>query len=90
VRAVRVAERTQLRRQLRRGVQRPAESGPEFLPSAAGEKLPEQIRVRHFGGKPALAPMLLIVCLFLPLFLQKIKKHSLSLRLCAHRSSVTA
>ena len=39
---------------------------------------------------PALAPMLLIVGLFLPLFLQKIKKHSLSLRLCAHRSSVTA
>ena len=34
--------------------------------------------------------MLLIVGLFLPLFLQKIKKHSLSLRLCAHRSSVTA
>ena len=39
---------------------------------------------------PALAPMLLIVGLFLSLFLQKIKKHSLSLRLCAHRSSVTA
>ena len=44
----------QLRRQLRRGVQRPAESGPEFLPSAAGEKLPEQIRVRRFGGNAPL------------------------------------
>ena len=54
VRAVRVAERTQLRRQLRRGVQSPAESGPEFLPSAAGEKLPEQIRVRRFGGNAPL------------------------------------
>ena len=54
VRAVRVAERTQLRRQLRRGVQRPAESGPEFLPPAAGEKLPEQIRVRRFGGNAPL------------------------------------
>lgn len=50
----RVAERTQLRRQLRRGVQSPAESGPEFLPSAAGEKLPEQIRVRRFGGNAPL------------------------------------
>ena len=50
VRAVRIAECKQLRRQLRRGVQRAAEPGPEFLPAAAGEKLAEHTRVWCFGG----------------------------------------